>query len=185
MNSPVEPHAQLVPIELESGLPAWSDSQSGGAYLKSADYWEWLAHQPGRMETLPARGGSAAVLEDADAPARICPESGSLMTRFRVGHGFSFFIDRSPTGGFWLDAGEWTALKERNFHDEIHRVFTDVWQRGVRSDAAHEALEAGFREQLGEEGYARALEFRDWLAGQPNRSRVLAWVSEPLRHGGH
>jgi len=183
MNSPVEPHSALGPIELEAGLPAWQDAASGGVYLKSADYWEWLAHQPGRLETLPPKGPVAVGLEHPEGPARICPETGALMTRFRVGHGFTFQIDRSPTGGFWLDAGEWEALKARNFHEEIHRVFTDGWQKGVRSQASREALEEQLRQQLGAEDYQQAVAFRGWLAAHPHRARLLAWIAEPLAHG--
>jgi hypothetical protein len=51
------------------------------------------------------------------------------MTKYKVGHGFRFTIDRSLTGGAWLDAGEWEALRGRNFRDEIHFIFTDPWQR--------------------------------------------------------
>lgn len=185
MNSPVEPHAPLVAVQLEEGLSAWRDPESGGVYLKAADYWEWIAHRPGHLETLPPRAetATAAAAEDFDSPARICPETGVIMTRFRVGHGFTFMIDRSPTGGFWLDAGEWEALRERTFHDEIHRIFTASWQKTVRSEARKEALEAQLRAQVGLEAYQRAAEFRDWLARQPHRTRMLAWISEPLTHG--
>lgn len=183
MNSPIEPHAPLVAVELEQGLNAWRDPVSGGVYLKAADYWEWLAHQPGRLETLPPRGTHSPNTEDPECPARICPETGALMTRFRVGHGFTFLIDRSPTGGFWLDAGEWEALKAQSLHDEVHRVFTSSWQKTVRTEARQDALERLLRAQIGTEDYDRAAAFRDWLAQHPHRTRVLAWVSEPLTQG--
>lgn len=180
MKSPVEPHSELLPLELETGLPAWRCPDSGGVYLKAADYWQWLANQPGRLETLPKSDHGATPADDSGAPARICPETSGLMSRFRVGHGLAFHIDRSPTGGFWLDAGEWEALKERDFHDEIHRIFTGAWQKEVRTEQAREALDAQFRQLLGADDYTKVAEFREWMTTHPARHRMLAWLGEPL-----
>lgn len=61
------------------------------------------------------------------------------MSRFRVGHGFDFTIDRSISGSIWLDGGEWGALRERQFHDEIHLIFTASWRREIQAEERAEA----------------------------------------------
>ena len=45
--------------------------------------------------------------------AKICPECGRILLKYKVGHGLDFFVDHcSGCGGIWLDKNEWNALKE-------------------------------------------------------------------------
>jgi len=88
-----------------------------------------------------------------ESPALLCPETNTIMLRYRVGHGFKFTIDRSQTGGIWLDAGEWEMLKARQFHDELHLVFTAPWQRKAREVMVAEQVEKRMVERFGLELY--------------------------------
>jgi hypothetical protein len=117
-------------------------------------------------------------LSKHSAQALICPESGTLMTRFKVGHGFPFAIDRSITGGVWLDGGEWEALRHRNFHDEIHLVFTAPWQKQVRTERAQATYEATLRSALGDDLLDRLTALRAELLDHPNKSLALAYLAE-------
>jgi hypothetical protein len=123
MRSPVGSRKQMEPVQLEDGLMAYRCPDTGGIYIPSASYMRWLSQQPARKQQLPETGAEQQTLQ-TDRPAAICPESGTIMTRYKVGHGFKFTIDRSVTGGIWLDAGEWDALRQRNFHDELNLIFT-------------------------------------------------------------
>lgn len=123
------------------------------------------------------------------------------MTRYRVGHGFQFSVERS-VAGIWFDAHEWEALRSRNFHDEVHLIMTAPWQAKVRREAleqviqekqaaqGHEVptdrpvsigIEAAFRarfvEVLGPEVMERADEIKAWLEQQPGRREILTYLA--------
>lgn len=100
------------------------------------------------------------------------------MQRFKVGHGFAFAIDRSIAGGVWLDSGEWEALKARNFHDEIHLVFTAPWQKHVRDENAEDAYHNMLKSALGDELFVRLAALKAELADHPQRNTAFAFLTE-------
>ncbi len=174
LNSPVDGNP-MQSVTLAGGLEAWRCAASGGHFISSNAYLKWLGDQPARLPHLPPHGATAE--EDHEpAEARICPESGTIMSRFKVGHGFPFSIDRSITGGIWLDGGEWEALKERNFHDEIHLVFTAPWQKHVRSARAADVYEERLRTTLGPELVDRLASVREELKGHPHRNLAISFL---------
>ena len=162
----------MTPVTLEVGLRAYQCEDSGGHYIPAASYMQWLGKQPARLPHLPESGSNPEI--DSNA-ALLCPETGTLMARLKVGHGFPFTIDRSITGGIWLDAGEWEALKQRNFHDEIHLVFTLPWQKQVRTRQAQDAHHARLEVALGKELLQRIESLREDLGKHPHRSLALAF----------
>lgn len=124
---------------------------------------------------LPPNDGDQQEIQEVN-PAYLCPETGTIMTRYKVGHGFRFSIDRSMTGGVWLDAGEWEALKDRNFHDEIHYIFTDPWQReALRADILSNRRER-LESRIGSEFLAAIDELKTKLDAHPNRDEILAYI---------
>jgi hypothetical protein len=176
LNSPVD-GGPMEPVTLESGLEAWRCGTSGGHYIPADSYLRWLQDQPARLPHLPRAG--EAVSSEGEAPeARLCPETGTIMGRFRVGHGFPFTIDRSITGGVWLDGGEWEALRERNFHDEIHLIFTAPWQRHIRAARSREVYEDRLQTALGCELFDRLVSLRQELGGHPHRNLALSYLME-------
>lgn len=175
MKSPVGSHKHLVSVPLEEGLIAYRCPESGGHYLPASSYMRWLAAQPARLPQQPP-GEENALEEEPPSGARFCPESGTIMTRYKVGHGFRFTIDRSLTGGVWLDAGEWEALRSRNFHDEIHFIFTEPWQRKVRRDEIAGSERSRFEERIGRDLLDRLDGLRQELENHPHREEVLAYL---------
>ena len=105
------------------------------------------------------------------------PVSGTVMVRCRIGHGFGFHLERSETGGIWLDGGEWQQLRARNFHNELHLMFAAPWQRKVREAEQQEAIETRLRERIGDDVYERLNEIRSFLADHPARSEALAFLN--------
>ena len=164
-------------VSLENGLDAYHCVDSGGYYIPSRSYLFWLQQQPARLPHLPEPTESVEIMSDSSSPL-ICPESGTLMTRFRIGHGFAFAIDRSITGGVWLDGGEWEALRNRNFHDEIHLVFTAPWQKQVRTARAQATYEETLRSTLGPGLLDRLTALRDELMDHPHRNLALAYLTD-------
>ena len=101
------------------------------------------------------------------------------MSRAQVGHGFQFTIDRSMTGGIWLDAGEWEELKQRQFHDELHLVFTAPWQKAAREMLAAQHTEERMKERFGAELYAEMQLLKEKLVGHAYRDYAMAyWGNE-------
>ncbi|MGD7653576.1 MAG: hypothetical protein ACQCXQ_10205 [Verrucomicrobiales bacterium] len=176
LKSPVDGET-MEAVTLDDGLQAHRCKSSGGYYITAGAYMDWLGRQPARLPHKPG-GESSIPLENNRPNALICPESGTIMSRYKVGHGFKFSIDRSITGGIWLDAGEWEALRERNFHDEINLVFTAPWQAHVRDEAFHTAYEERLAEALGEDLFGRVQSLRSELRDHPGNSLAIAYLMD-------
>ena len=176
LKSPVSGKS-MEPVLLESGLEAYRCSESGGHYLPLQAYLRWIQQQPARLPHLPEPGEPTELAVDT-SKTLFCPESGTLMSRFKVGHGFAFSIDRSTTGGVWLDGGEWEALRQRNFHDEIHLVFTAPWQKKVRTAHAQAIYEQTLTASLGPDLLDRLTILRKELMEHPRRDLALAYLAE-------
>ena len=167
----------LTSVNLAEGLQAFQCADSGGHYIPAVCYMNWLAKQEARLPHLPESSTPHETVVEPSG-ARICPETGTLMTRYKVGHGFAFSIDRSITGGIWLEGGEWESLRERNFHDEINLVFTAPWQKQVRDEQAQATYEERLESALGADLVARLRALRTELADHPNRSLALAYFND-------
>ena len=167
----------MIPIKLEEGLSAYQCPETEGIFLSIASYFSWLGKQPERLPKLPDPDiGNEELIEDSEG-AKICPESGLLMQRYRVGHGFSFFIERSPSGSLWFDKGEWKALRERQFHDELHLVFTSSWQSAVRAEKRAESERANLSNKLGKELLHKLDELHEDLKEHEYRNMAIAYLS--------
>ena len=181
MRSPVASHKQMIRIALEDGLIAFRCPESGGVFLPAESYFRWLSRQPGRLPHSPKSDGDLEELIEDDDVIKICPESGQIMQRYKVGHGFSFYLDRSPSGSIWLDKGEWQALKDRQFHDELHLVFTAPWQDKVRAERSKEVERELLVAKFGSELLAKIEELRDELSEHEHRAFALAYLQRQTK----
>jgi len=170
--------------ELEPGLVVYRCSQTGGVWIAADAYWKWLRKNPARLPHLPASEPCDPERLEApvgtDSQAKLCPSSGTLMLRYRIGHGFKFQVERSANGGIWLDGGEWEKLRARNFHDELHLMFAAPWQRELRELAQSEGAANRLREKVGGELYERLVEIRSTLRGHPAREEAIAFLAKSL-----
>ena len=176
MKCPVCKTSQVNPVALEENLPAAMCEQCNGHWLSSKNYSRWLdKHGP----TLPEKPFSEVSFEIKDAQqAKICPECGMILLKFKVGHGLDFFVDHCPgCGGVWLDTNEWNALKEKDLHDEIHRIFSITWQKGVREGKMKEKLDALYAARFGDD-YAKARETREWIQSHPQKDALLVFLND-------
>ncbi len=166
--------------EIEPGLEVYECPKSGGLWIPLQSYLAWKDRHP---EPTPAPVEAEALLlqDDSRQRALICPESGRLLLRYRVGHGLPFHLDRSPsTGGVWLDKGEWEALKSRGLHVALHLIFTASYQRQVRSSEYREKLTQTFRDRIGAADFAKVTEFGAWLAQHPKRREICCYLLDNL-----
>ena len=175
MKSPLGNHPAMERATLDEGLTVFRCPETGGIYLPLEQYWRWRKN-PGDEATEHDPAGAAPPVSEHDDVVKICPESGMLMTRYRVGHGLPFRIDRSVTGGVWLDAGEWEALKAGGLHRNLHLVFTAPWQKAIRDEEEAVRYETRLREHLGDEFFVRLGTIRDEIWAHPSGAEALAFL---------
>ena len=179
MNCPVD-SAPLTRVDLEPGLAGFTCGKCAGHWLRFGDYLAWRERQPGDAPELP-REGAGEVAEAPPTSPRPCPDCNHLLTRYRVGRGVGFGLDRCGNcNGVWLDGGEWAALRGRGLHDNVHQMFGPGWQFAARTDDQRRLVEAQFERQLGAD-FGRAREFAEWVAEHPRRSEILAYVQSRIR----
>jgi Zn-finger nucleic acid-binding protein len=166
--------------EIEPGLSVYECPRSGGLWIPLQAYLTWKERQP-QGAAAPAEGCPPVPQEDSSRQALICPESGRLLLRYRVGHGLQFHLERSPaTGGVWLDKGEWEALKSKGLHVALHLIFTSAYQRQIRSAEYVEKMTEAFRERIGAADYSKVAEFGAWLARHPKRRDICCYLWDSL-----
>lgn len=183
MRSPACPDTELLLREIESGLSAYTCPKSGGVWIPLQSYLTWKERQKG--EGGPVRSGYAPVpTDDSARRALICPESGRLLIRYRVGQGLNFHVDLSPvTGGVWLDQGEWEALKSKGLHAELHLIFTASYQRQIRTAEYEESLDNTFRDRIGPRDFEKVAAFKSWLAEHPNQRDICCYLMHAIEKG--
>ena len=180
MHSPVYPETTMQLRELEPGLEVYECPRSGGLWIPLQSYLTWKERQA-RGTTAPATDLAPTLQDDSARQALICPESGRLLLRYRVGHGLQFHLDRSPvTGGVWLDKGEWEALKSRGLHVTLHLIFTAAYQRQIRSSEYVHTLTEKFRDRIGAADFSKVAEFGAWVAGHPKRRDIFCYLLDNL-----
>jgi len=176
MHSPVYSDTTLQLTEIEPGLSAYTCPKSGGVWIPLQSYLAWKERYKNEESPLPS-GYVPVLADDSKRRALICPESGRLLIRYRVGHGLNFHVDLSPvTGGIWLDKGEWEALKSKGIHVELNLIFTASYQRQIRTAEYEEALDEAFRHRIGEEDFRKVAALRSWLADHPKRRDICCYL---------
>jgi Zn-finger nucleic acid-binding protein len=177
MDCPVCKTSKIKPVELEKNLTAAACEACGGYWVSSNNYASWLEkHGP----SLPEKPFSEVTFEVKEAQeAKICPECRRILLKYKVGHGLDFYVDHcSGCGGVWLDKNEWRALKARNLHDEIHRIFSTSWQRQIKHEEMKEKLEALYVGRFGKADYEKAGEVREWIQKHPHKDALVAFLTE-------
>ena len=195
MQSPVYPDSTMQVREIEPGLSVYECPRSGGLWIPLQAYLAWKDLHP-EVSEAPSEDWVGVLQSEVRQRALICPESGRLLLRYKVGHGLQFHVDRSPaTGGVWLDKGEWQALKNKGLHVALHLVFTASYQRQIRSAEYAQTLTDTFRDRIGAADFLKVVEFGAWLASHPKRRDICCYlldriepstepVLEPEGHGG-
>jgi Zn-finger nucleic acid-binding protein len=181
LHSPVA-DAMMHLSEIEPGLCAYTCPESGGVWIPLQSFLDWKEQHGHDVFKMPV-GYVPELSDDTKRRALICPESGYLLIRYRVGHGLPFYVDVSPkTGGIWLDRGEWDALKSKELHIELNHIFTAPYQERVRSEEREEVLEGVFRERIGEEDFDKVVELKEWLRNHPKRREIRCYLFHDLKY---
>ena len=100
------------------------------------------------------------------------------MSRFRIGKGLEFYLDRcGACGGMWFDQNELEILRSSNLHGEIHKIFARSWQREITQIDYEKRLE----KTVGAETYQNLKNLKSWLDQDPNRELILAYLGRMER----
>jgi Zn-finger nucleic acid-binding protein len=167
--------------ELEPGLESLACPTCHGDWLPGLAYQRW---RQAHGVDLPERELTTEEVEGLpvheDLHGKLCPECGCLLLPYHVGHGLAFSLNYcGRCGGTWFEANEWAQMRAANLHDNLHQVFTQMWQAGVaRAERAREH-ERNLRVRFGDADFERAREVRTWLHGHPHRSAILAYLTAP------
>jgi len=176
MQCPLCRQKTLQTSDLECGLQAMRCGQCGGQWVKSFEYWRWREK---RARTSPEKspgGEMPQVTEDSDT-AMVCPECGKILSRFKVGHGVSFYLDHcGHCGGTWFDKNEWSILESSGLHTDVHFIFSAAWQAELRREEREAFRRKTLEELLGGEHYRELTTLKSWLDGHPHREVALAFL---------
>lgn len=168
---------------LEPDLPCSDCHSCGGHWVNSFEFWNWLAKHPATEVGEPATAVDVPPPQEIKG-ARLCPQCGHFLSRFKVGAGFDFTIDRCGScGGIWFDSQEWEFLKSRGLHGETHRIFSSVWQSQVRKEQSTKELEKLFQQRIGTADFEKARGVKAWLDGHPRRSEILGYLNDRAESG--
>jgi Zn-finger nucleic acid-binding protein len=164
--------------EIESNLTALECTNCQGRWIQSFQYWKWRdALGKDVPEELPVQDLQPEVKDSSGG--KLCPECGHILIRHPVGHGISFQLDRCGNcGGVWFDKNEWETLKERNLHDDVHLIFSTIWQKQVREEDHKKAMENFYENKFGSADYAKAKEIKSWIDNHTLKSELQAFIIE-------
>jgi len=176
MQCPVCKNGTLTDKEVEQALSSKQCPECSGRWIASFQYWKWRDTSGKSLSENPATESGHVKVEDS-TKAKLCPECGHFLRRFPVGHGVEFGLDRCGNcGGTWFDANEWEVLKGRNLHDDVHKIFSDIWQRQVRDEEHQQAMEAFYKDKFGDDGYQKAQEIKSWIDNHPHKAELRAFL---------
>jgi len=176
MQCPKCRNTRLQASKVEDGLPAMGCPACAGSLLSLLYYRDWVE----RNEPPVADGELATeVVEEADAKmALACPKCSGLMTKFSVSGALASRIDLcGRCDEAWLDGGEWQLLKSLELAHKLPAVFTEQWQRRVRSEKMAQLKRERLEQQVGAADATRAAEIKGWLAEHPQRATLLQFLA--------
>jgi Zn-finger nucleic acid-binding protein len=176
MNCPVCKGYALNVSKLEKGLVAHSCNKCGGSCIGSYHYWQWKDKTGKSLEEKPASDGVDLPSIDS-TKAKTCPECDRFLRHFPVGHDIEFGLDRCGNcGGTWLDQNEWKMLKSRNLHDDIHQIFSHIWQAQAKDQEHQKVMDDFYKQKFGESDFEKFKEIKTWLGNHDLQSELKAFL---------
>lgn len=163
----------FAPVKVEGGLPAERCAECEGVWVELERYRAWRKNVP-----QVAAHEYAGEITTADDSIRVCPVTGRLMTRIKVSNDNPLRLDYSAAAqAVWLDKGEWERLLAMDLHGQLDAIVSERWQADLKLAASRERTEQAMRARFGDSGYDELARMRAWLAGQPNRNEMIAFLN--------
>ena len=178
MKCPLCKQHSLWKQELEVGLQAQSCKNCQGIWMPGLQYWEWVQTRSDKEREGLAAPEVALPVEETGR-AKLCPECGHFLRRFKVWPNVKFYVDRcAGCNGMWFDPDEWVYLKSKGQEAQVHEFFGELWQEDIREEEARQWLEDMYLERFGTEDYDRIREIRRWLWEHPNQATLMAFLTD-------
>lgn len=178
MNCPICKTVTLSRSESPEQLKFFECKTCKGRWLQSYQYWKWKDKQGRDLPEKSVADPVNLAVNDSEN-AKLCPECGHILIRFPVGHGIEFTLDHCGNcGGIWFDKNEWEVLKNRNLHYEVHKIFSAVWQTGVRAKAHEKYIQNFYLNKFGKEDYKKIEEMKNWMESHPLKHELYAYILE-------
>lgn len=181
MDCPACHNSVLSPVKLDQDLPAYGCQQCGGALVSLLYYRDWSERTTYGDNTSGNASDLAPAVETLGGDshgALTCPKCKRLMTKYLVSGDSKNRIDLcSACDEAWLDGGEWEWLKALHLDKKLSSVFTDSWQRRVKTEVIEQKHRERFARIVGEDNIQKAEEIRTWLKGHQFRQEILFYIS--------
>ena len=173
MQCPVCANSELRPTMIEEMLPAMACGQCKGSLVSLLYYRHWAEqHKP---DVAPAPADAVAATDTSTAIT--CPKCERIMTKYKVVGSVANRLDLCSTcDEAWLDQGEWELLEQLQLSDKLPTVFTDSWQRKLRTEKNEQTRQSILKKTIGEQAAAKVEDFRAWLNGQRAKSTILTYL---------
>jgi len=144
-----------------------------GAFLSLLYYRDWIENNELSMLAEPAQ-----IAEDTDTKTALsCPKCAKLMTKFSVSGKVDNRIDLcNSCDEAWIDGGEWTLLKSLELAGRLPTVFTEQWQRQVRTEKMASLKLERLKNMVGESDAIKALEIKAWLKDNANKMILIQFL---------
>ena len=166
---------------VEGDLPNYQCSSCEGRWIKIDAYLHWLSRS-NHVNDVASNDDDFVVVDTKKV--LICPETGSLMLKFKVSNQLDCHIDYSSVcAGIWLDAGEWELLKQSGLLGQLNQIATDTWQSRMRKERAEQVFEDKYEKLFGEDNHQRLKELKQWLDQQDKKREMLAYLSSKNPYG--
>ena len=176
MQCPICKDQTLHAKQVEDGLNAFQCGKCAGRWIGSFHYWKWK-DASGKTISDDSTASDNKLPVNDNKSAKLCPECGSFLRHFPVGHGVEFGLDRCGNcGGMWFDENEWESLKREKLCEDTHKIFSQIWQNQVRSDQHQSALKDLHIEKFGQADYNKILDVKEWISNHPLQSELRAFL---------
>lgn len=174
MHCPNCKNQDLLPTKLETSLSAFGCRECGGKLLNLVAYRLWR-----ELHATEAESETALVAEPEEGrDALLCSKCSRIMLKFRYTTDTEHVIDVcNYCEDIWLQENEWEFLKRFSLHGDIPKIFTEPWQRDLRSQRTRQTLEEEWDRRLGPELHSTVKELAAWLEEQPQKDSVLDYLS--------
>jgi len=166
---------------LEENLLSQHCPACGGHWINSFQYWKWFDQHGENLPEKPPEEGLELPVEESEK-AKLCPECGHFLIRYKVGHELDFSLDRcGHCAGIWLDHNEWEILKSRHLHDDMNYIFSQPWQARVFREEHVATHEKTLLERFGEQDLEQIRNIKAWLDSHPRRPEIIAYLLQAAR----
>lgn len=179
MECPKDKTVSLVDAVLRGGLPGLHCPTCDGDWIPRDQYEQWRQSQPSELRHVeqPKLLDVAFNPSPADVQAGLCPACRHYMSRAKVGHRHSFFIERcSNCEGIWCDRDEWEVLHQMGLHACIDDVFTAEWKVRIKELESAERERQATVDKLGYDIAQRVFELAELLEDHPNGDFGVAYL---------